>query len=275
MPAKHVLKLTLLIALLVCSLLACDVVPSITYHGTPVTAPSKAGGSDTLDTWTQTQPGVELRREHWKSAGGNEDTVTITRFDTKKVHLSIGYQPDQPLQLKDWMKQSNAIAIINGGYFDQQNRATALLISDGQAHGSSYQDCCGMLAADSAGNVTIQSLHDQPYDPGTQQLQQATQSRPMLIMAGKRTQFQETAAASPRSVVAMDNQGRLLFIVSPAQAFSVDELADLLEQSDLSLKTALNLDGGTSTGLYLRSGSQQVSLDSVNPLPIVIMIKQS
>ena len=274
MPAKHVLKFTLLIALLVCSLLACDVVPSITYHGTPVTAPSKAGGSDTLDTWTQTQPGVELRREHWKSAGGNEDTVTITRFDTKKVHLSIGYQPDQPLQLKDWMKQSNAIAIINGGYFDQQNRATALLISDGQVHGSSYQDCCGMLAADSAGNVTIQSLHDQPYDPGTQQLQQATQSRPMLIMAGKRTQFQETAAASPRSVVAMDNQGRLLFIVSPAQAFSVDELADLLQQSDLSLKTALNMDGGTSTGLYLRSGSQQVSLDSVNPLPIVIMIKQ-
>ncbi|GCE19894.1 phosphodiester glycosidase family protein [Dictyobacter kobayashii] len=273
MPAKHALKLTLLIALLVCSLLACDVVPSITFNGTPVTAPSKAGGSDTLNTWTQTQPGVELRRELWKSAGGNEDTVTITRFDLHKVHISIGYQPDKPLQLKDWMQQTNAIAIINGGYFDQHNQATALLISNGQASGSSYQGCCGMLAVDAQNNVSIQSLRDQPYDPNTQQLQQATQSRPMLLIDGKRTQFEETAAASPRSVVAMDNQGRLLFIVSPAQTFSIDEMADLLVQSDLSLKTALNLDGGSSTGLYLRSGGQQVSLDSVSALPIVIIVK--
>lgn len=273
MPAKHALKLTLLIALLVCSLLACDVVPSITFKGTPITAPSKAGGSDTLNTWTQTQPGIELRREHWKGASGNEDTVTITRFDTHKVHVSIGYQPDKPLQLKDWMQQTHAIAVMNGGYFDQHNQATALLISNGQANGTSYQGCCGMLAVDAQNNVSIQSLSDQPYDPGTEQLQQATQSRPMLIVNGKRTQFQETAAASPRSVVAIDNQGRLLFIVSPAQAFSVDELADLLVQSDLSLKMALNLDGGSSTGLYLNSGGQQVSLDSVTALPIVIIVK--
>ncbi|GLV59027.1 hypothetical protein KDH_58550 [Dictyobacter sp. S3.2.2.5] len=273
MPAKHALKLTLLIALLVCSLLACDVVPSITVNGTPVTAPSKAGGSDTLNTWTQTQPGVELRREHWKGASGNEDTVTITRFDTHKVHVSIGYQPDKPLQLKDWMQQTKAIAVMNGGYFDQRNQATALVISNGQASGSSYQGCCGMLAVDAQNNVDIQSLNAQPYDPANQQLLQATQSRPMLIENGKRTQFEETAASSPRTVVAMDNQGRLLFIVSPAQAFTIDELADLLVQSDLSLKTALNLDGGSSTGLYLNSGDQQVSLDSVTPLPIVIIVK--
>ncbi|GCF07780.1 phosphodiester glycosidase family protein [Dictyobacter arantiisoli] len=270
MPAKHAFKLALLIGLLVCALLACDVLPSITLNGTPVTSSSQSG---TLNQWTTAQPGVELRSEHWKSAGGNEDTVSIARFDLNKVHLSVGYQPDKPLALKDWMKQTNALAVINGGYFDQQNQSTALIVANSQVYGTSYANCCGMFSVNSQGQVSIRSLADQPYDPSTEQITQATQSRPMLIVNGKRTQFQETTAASPRSVVAMDNQGRLLFIVSPSQAFSMDELADLLIQSDLNIKNALNLDGGTSTGLYVKAGSQRVTLDSVNPLPIVIIVK--
>ncbi len=273
MPAKHALKLTLLIALLVCSLLACDVVPSISFNGTPVTAPFQAGGSAALNVWTQTQPGVEIRREQWKGPSGNQDTITITRFDPKKVQFSVGYQPTNPLTLKDWMKQTNALAVINGGYFDQHNQATALIVSNGQASGESYVSTGGMFAVNTQGQASIQALSDQPYDPSTEQLQQATQSRPMLIENGKRTQFEETADFSPRTVIAMDTQGRLLFIVSPSAAFSIDEMADLLVQSDLSLKTALNLDGGSSTGLYFKSGSQKVSLDPVTALPIVIIVK--
>jgi exopolysaccharide biosynthesis protein len=271
MPAKHALKITLLIALLVCSLLACDVLPSVTLSGTPITP--LLGESSTLNVWQQTQPGVELRREEWKSANGSTDIVTITRFDPKKVQISIGYQPSDPLTLKTWMKQTNALAVINGGFFNAQKQATALLVSNGQAYGESYEDCCGMFSVDPQGQVAIQSLADQPYNPNTQQLQQAVECRPMLIENGKRTQFEETAAASPRTVIAMDTQGRLLFIVSPSAAFSLDEMADLLQQSDLQLKTALNLDGGSSTGLYFNSGGQQVSLDPITALPIVIIVK--
>lgn len=273
MPAKHTLKMTLLMSLLVCSLLACDVLPSVSFNGTPVTPLQQAGGSASLDVWTTTQPGVDIRREQWKGASGNTDTVTITRFDPTKVKISIGYQPGNPQPLKTWMKQTKAIAVINGGFFDEQDVATALIISNGQTYGASYQGCCGMFSVDNQGQVAIQSLAAQPYDPNTQQLEQATQCRPVLIINGKRTQFQETAESSPRSIIAMDTQGRLLFIVSPSAAFSLDETADLLQQSDLQLKTALNLDGGSSTGLYFNSGNQQVSLDPVSPLPIVIIVK--
>jgi exopolysaccharide biosynthesis protein len=273
MPAKHTLKLTLLIALLVCSLLACDVIPSISSNGTAITAPLQAGGSVALNVWTPTQPGVELRREQWKGPSGNQDTITITRFDPKKVQFSVGYQPDDPLTLDAWMKQTKAVAVINGGFFDQKNTATALVVANGQAYGQSYTDGGGMFSVNTQGEASIRSLLDQPYDPNTDQLQQATECRPMLIENGQRTQFEETAASSPRSIIAMDTQGRLLFIVSPSAAFSMDEMADLLVQSDLSLKTALNLDGGSSTGLYVNSGSKKINLDSVTPLPIVIIAK--
>jgi uncharacterized protein YigE (DUF2233 family) len=162
--------------------------------------------------------------------------------------------------MHDWMQQEQATAIINGGYFDQQNNATGLVISNGQVSGASYSGFGGMLSVDYNGVIKLRSLRDQPYNPNNEQLKQATQSSPMLIIGGKRTQFNANAASQRRSIVAIDKQGRLLLIASPASAFSLDELADLLAASDLSIETALNLDGGASTGLYLNAGSQQASI---------------
>ncbi len=280
MPAKKALHLCLLLSLLAGALLACSLVPGVSYSGTPVTAPSNTGGSPDappLDTWTQARAGVATRYEHWKSAGNNEDTVTIIRFDPHSIHLSIGYQPDKPLNLSSWVKQTGAMASVNGGYFDEHNQATGLVISNGNVAGTSYSGYGGMLAVDAQGTISLRSLRDQPYDPNSEQLRQATQSTPMLIINGKRTNFSADASSKRRTVVAMDKQGRLLFIISPSQAFSLDELADLLidhaKASDLNLQTALNLDGGSSTGMYLNAGSQKVAIDPITPLPIVISIK--
>jgi exopolysaccharide biosynthesis protein len=65
----------------------------------------------------------------------------------------------------------------------------------------------------------------------------------------------------------------MLLIASPSQAFTLDELADLLASSDLSIKTALNLDGGASTGLYVDGANQKISIDPFTLLPIVIIVK--
>lgn len=171
------------------------------------------------------------------------------------------------------MQQEHATAIINGGYFDNQNNATALVVFNGQSFGSSYNGFGGMLSVNSSDHIALRSLSQQPYDPSNEQLRQATQSSPMLISGGKATQFNANAAGSRRSVVAMDKQGRLLFIASPGTAFSLGELEDLLASSDLSIDRALNLDGGASTGLYVNAGKQQVAIDSFTNLPIVIIVK--
>jgi uncharacterized protein YigE (DUF2233 family) len=275
MSVKSPIKVVLIFSLLVNVLLACDASgkASLSYSTTP--RPNGYSGSTPLlmNTWNQWTPGVELRYEHWKSAGNNEDTVTIARFDLHHVHISVGYQPYQPLSLNNWMKQSNALAVIDGGFFDTSNHAVALLISNGQSYGTSYSGFGGMLSVDNQDKVSLRSLREQPYDPDNEQLEQATQASPMLMTAGQRTQFQANASARRWSVVAMDKQGRLLLIVSPSLAFSLDELADLLVSSDLSLQTALNLDGGSSTGLYVNGGSQKVAIDAITLLPIVIIIK--
>ena len=281
-PIKYSIKHCLLFCLLFCSLVACDIVPSTSSNSTPG-APSASNtstinrptdqGTPQLNTWYSGTPGVEVRYEDWKSPGNNEDTVTIVRFDLRHISLSVAYQPAQPLSMSEWMRKEHATTIINGGYFDNQNIATALVISNGQSFGTSYNGFGGMLSVDNQGHIDLRSLSERPYDPNNEQLQQATQSSPMLILHGKTTQFNANAAGSRRSIAAIDKQGRLLFIASPGTAFSLGELEDLLVGSDLSIDRALNLDGGASTGLYVNAGSQQVAIDSITDLPLVIVVK--
>ena len=264
------IRLSLLLCLLIFSLSSCDLLPSVTVSITPAT--SSSNGTQ-LNVWNRVATGVEVRYEDWKIPGGDDDTVTIVRFDLHKIKLSVGYQPGQPLLMNEWMQQEHAIAMINGGYFDQQDNATALVVSNGKVFGESYVGFGGMLSVDAQGRVLLRSLHQQPYDPNTEQLEQATQSVPVLMSGGKRTQFSADASQTRRSVVAMDKQGRLLFIASPGQVFSLDQLADQLVSSDLSIETALNLDGGSSTGLYVNGGSSHVAIDSLAKLPLVIIVK--
>ena len=256
--------------LLVLPLLAgCDVLPPVSLD------PGSQTPTPSANVWNQGTLGVETRQEVWKSPDGNgaSDTVTIVRFDLHYVTLSVAYQPDQPLSMQDWMGKEQALALMNGGYFDGTDHATALVIADGQAFGDSYEGFGGMLDVDAQGQVELRSLRDQPYDPA-ENLAQATQSSPMLLLNGVRTQFNADNKASPRSVVAIDKQGRLLFIVSSGIVFTLDEMATLLVQSDLDLVTALNLDGGSSTGLYVNAGSQHVAIDSYVNLPLVIVVKK-
>ena len=248
---------------------ACDV-PSI--GGPPTPAASDVPGNPQLNTWYTASRGVQVRYEDWKTNDGNEDTVTIVRFDLHAVTLSVGYKPAQPLVMSQWMQQERATAIINGGFFDQNDRATALVVSNGQAFGETYTGFGGMLSVDAQGRIRLRSLRQQPYN-ANEQLSQAIQSSPTLVLDGKRTQFNADTSQNRRSIVAMDRQGRMLFIASPDQVFTLNQLADLLTSSDLSIDMALNLDGGSSTGLYVNGGSQHVAIDSYVRLPLVVIVK--
>jgi uncharacterized protein YigE (DUF2233 family) len=260
----------LFLCLLLLPLAGCDVFPGVTVSITP--AASSTNGTQ-LNVWNRIATGVDVRYEDWKNANGDDETVTIARFDTHKIKVSVGYQPGQPMSMNDWMQQEHPLAIINGGFFDQYFHATALVVSNGKVFGESYAGFGGMLSVDTHGSINLRSLHQQPYDSNSEQLDQATQSAPILMLGGKRTQFNADASQTRRSVVAMDKQGRLLFIVSPDPIFSLDELADQLASSDLSIEVALNLDGGSSTGLYVNGGSSHVLIDSLAKLPLVIIVK--
>jgi uncharacterized protein YigE (DUF2233 family) len=225
--------------------------------------------------WQLGSPGVELRQIQAAAAPDRAAVpLVIVRIDPAQVQLRVAYAPDRPRGLRSWFEERRPLAAINGSFFTPENRATGLIISDGSPSGTSYAGFGGMLSVAPGGGVSLRALSDQPYDPA-EPIEQALQSFPMLVFpGGVPAAIEDDGRRARRSAVAIDRAGRLLLLVSPTSDFTLRGLADWLSQSDLDVDRALNLDGGSSTGLYLRAGALHQEIDSFGPLPIVLLVEE-
>lgn len=242
---------------------------------TPALSPTPASAGAVADGECQSgAAGVELCQRSVRLGSGTARTqVLIVRMDPAAVRLRVAYAPDEPLPLSAWFRQHKPLLALNGGFFDPHYHSTALLVSDGVAHGQSYAGFGGMLSVAPDGQIDLRPLRDQPYDPA-ETLQQALQSFPMLIFPGGQVApIEEDGARARRTAVALDRSGRLLLIVCPTSSFTLRGLADWLAQSDLEIERALNLDGGASTGLFLAAGAASAQIDSFDRLPIVLLVE--
>ncbi|MEN9937472.1 MAG: hypothetical protein RLZZ387_4051 [Chloroflexota bacterium] len=222
--------------------------------------------------WLAGDLGVEVR--HVQVAPPDERPpfpVVVVRLDPALVRLRVAYDPAAPRVLSSWFEQRRPILAVNGGFFTETYASTALVVSDGVPSGDSYQGFGGMLAVTNDQSVALWPLRDAPYDAATP-LAQGLQSFPMLVFpGGAPAPVEDNGQRARRTAVAIDRAGRLLFVVSPTSSFTLRELAEWLAATDLEVDRALNLDGGSSTGLYLSAGPLREEIDSFGPLPIVIL----
>ncbi|MCP5101274.1 MAG: phosphodiester glycosidase family protein, partial [Chloroflexi bacterium] len=83
----------------------------------------------------------------------------------------------------------------------------------------------------------------------------------------------EDGERARRTVVAQDGNGRILFIFAPRGGFTLHGLCKYLVDSDLNLDVALNLDGGTSTGMVLAETADAVLAYTAVPTVILVYPK--
>jgi exopolysaccharide biosynthesis protein len=203
------------------------------------------------------------------------ERLAIVRLDPTTVRFRVHYDPFAPRPVSAWAQHLQSFLVINGGYFTPENETTGLLISDGQVWGTPYGEFAGMFAVRSDGQVSVRWLRDQPYDPN-EPVTEALQSFPVLVKPGGVMGFPADAddgRPARRTIVAQDREGRILIIVAPRGYLSLHGLAHFLADSDLDLDVALNLDGGFSTGLWLKvdgATTEPVRIDSLAPVPSVI-----
>ncbi len=236
---------------------------------TPIIAPDTAAPTTVDNQWQSLEPGLELREISYDITN-----VQVLRIDPAYFRLRVGYDVASPGRVSEWAAALKSVAVINGGYFDPQGRATALTIFDGVVNGTSYDGFGGMLAVDSADTWSLRSLREQPYD-SNEVLNQALQSAPMLVVHGAAIeQPNDDGDKARRSVIALDRRGRLLIIVCSWPSFTLTELSQWLVKQDLAIDAALNLDGGSSTGLVVSSESRAFKLDSLVRVPQVLLVER-
>jgi uncharacterized protein YigE (DUF2233 family) len=269
---KRSARLLLAIGLLVvCGCSLAELTPTVVSPAP--SGPRPTATSVPPDTgWQSIATGVEYRELRIEQ-GNRSDRLRLARIDPAQTRLRVLYDPDRPRRVSAWLSESGALAAVNGNFFDPQNQALGLVIQDGQTRdGVVYQGFGGMLAV-SGDEVRVRWNVQEPYQG--EPLTYALQNFPMLVLPGgsPNLDIDDNGRAAPRTAVAQDRAGRLIFVVSPLPTFTLTEFGRWLAASDLDLEAALNLDGGTSSGLVLRSGSRNLGADSWVEVPNVIVVE--
>jgi uncharacterized protein YigE (DUF2233 family) len=236
----------------------------------PTTSPS----AQPRDTgWQSFAEGMDLRELPLQVESVTE-RLSIIRLVPGRVQFRVHLRPAAPQRIRVWAADLDSAIVVNGGYFTPENQPAGLLVSDGHPWGTSYGGFAGMFTVDCAGAVDIRWLAARPYDPG-ECLAQAIQSFPVLVKPGGVMGFpspQDGDYPARRTIVARDDDGRILLIVASAGYLTLHEMANWLVHSDLAIDTALNLDGGNSTGMWLRAGGTSLEVDSIVQVPAVISV---
>lgn len=193
------------------------------------------------------------------------------RIDPARFTFRVHYRPGQPLSLQRWQETlPSTVAFINANFFDPQNNALGLVVSDGVVYGQSFTDRGGTFGV-ANGEAWVRSNLLQPYNG--EPLEQAAQAFPMLLVDGTASYTNSRDVdVSRRTVVAQDSSGRIIFLVTALAGLSLPELSAYLPTTDLNLVYALNLDGGGSTMLYVGAGPSPQLVHSFDAVPAVIAV---
>jgi uncharacterized protein YigE (DUF2233 family) len=187
--------------------------------------------------------------------------VTAILFPARSYNLRVVESPSPgSTKLAGVLAAAGCVAGVNGGYFQPDFRPVGLVVADGRKiHGfEKAKLLAGVLAVRGTSlEITRSSRFKISGD-----VRQAIQCGPMLVENGSSTVGLNAERPARRTVVATDGHGRwaLIYITSVTLA---DTALILMTPGVLRgwiPTTALNLDGGSSSGLWAASTPATVSL---------------
>ena len=263
---------------LVAPLLTRTPLPTITPS--PTALPPTPNPSPTLmptvapitsDGWQPIRTGVYLR-EMLADPIGRTGRVDVVKIDPAQVDFHVRYQPELPLKVSEWYSTTQALVVINSSFFDSAHNAVGQLTSDGQSGGQAHQRMEGAFYLTGVG-AAVWPLSGWTKPTGLQIIE-SIESFPMLLLPGGilNPDIPNDARTARRTVVAVDRSGNVLFIATPTASFTLHGMAVWLANSDLDIDTALNFDGGSSSGIAAWTPSNVWGFDSVGRVPAVVTV---
>ncbi|MBI4407758.1 MAG: phosphodiester glycosidase family protein [Candidatus Kerfeldbacteria bacterium] len=214
-------------------------------------------------TWTAVRSGIDFKQQ-LVEAGDNTELLSIVRIDPTLVELTIAVDEAIPQTVSHWQEELAATVVINGSYFDEDYALVTRTVMEGEPYGPLLSGHTGSFTKNH-GRWTITNDASALGDSGIQ-------SYPILVLDGTAQVNTASTDTGQRTVVALDQSGRVYLIICEYGVFTLTELAAALaELSDPALVSALNFDGGTSTGLSIQSDTVRYLDDSL-VVPSVVAI---
>ncbi len=225
----------------------------------PIIAPSQL-----YDSWITVTEGVEFKQV-LVTEGSSEELLDIVRIDPTIASISFHVSEEQPATVSDWQEQLGATVVINGSYFDDNYQLVTRTQTD--------VDEAGPLLTGNTGYVYQTSSGWEIGATPAADTMQLLQSYPMLVADGQASVEDSTADSAQRTIIATNTAGVIYFIVAEYGVLNLKQLSHALANIDQpELDMALNLDGGSSTGLAIASSSVNY-LDDSFLVPSVVAIR--
>jgi uncharacterized protein YigE (DUF2233 family) len=193
-----------------------------------------------------------------KSVTGPSDAdLNLVFFDSSRCRLEICDQPlrENTSSLADTMTQRGALAGCNGGYFTPEFQPLGLLVAQGKRVGAFQKSSLlGGLLMVRKGKPMMLWRDEYVSQSGITELIQAG---PRLVNGGGPVTGLEALRRRARTFILTDNDGH--WAIGTCRSVTLRELSDLLATkgiiNELEVERALNLDGGSSTGLWWKDAT--------------------
>jgi uncharacterized protein YigE (DUF2233 family) len=161
--------------------------------------------------------------------------------------------------VREAVSRSEALAGVNGGYFQPDLTPVGLLISQGKlVHPLARAKLIsGVFFVRKQKPALVRARHFSD----TAGVTDAIQCGPFLVERGGIASGLNNGRSAPRTFVFVTRAGN--WGIGICRTVTLAELSEILTITDLlptgPIVTALNLDGGSSTGFYLARGDQSIS----------------
>ncbi len=174
------------------------------------------------------------------------------------------------VDLKVLGENLGAAVILNASYYDEKGRPMGYFRSGGKVFNSvvlhrgrrTFLHYGALFSVGKKGRPRIVSREE--FDDSV--VKEAFQAGPLLVKDGRPvpglTRYREFLRATRRTVVGLDTEDRLVVLVSEGDTRGISwcELQEFLilpeSRGGLGVRVAMNLDGGSSSQLWVRDGAE-------------------
>jgi uncharacterized protein YigE (DUF2233 family) len=223
--------------------------------------------------WQPLAPGLDYAYINTLSAFYGSGMYAF-RFNLQKFQMKMAFTQNDStssVAIPDLMAKHNAIIGVNGGFFSPDLKPLGLRINEGKVKNPLKQTTWWGVFYTRNGAANIVSQKDFRSDKS---IDFAVQSGPRLVVNGSIPSLKQSI--SYRTALGITKKGDVILVVTKTLPMSIQELAEIMQKSGdeggLDCVNALNLDGGSSTQLYVRIKDFILNLPGFNSVTDAVLV---
>ncbi len=210
-------------------------------------------------------PGLVWKSSHTVFMDSIPQNINILVINLHKRDLSLFYNPNENIVVSKQAITADALAAVNGGFFNIKDGGSATYIktagmitdSDTAKKWSRNSNMTGSVLIDKKGHVTIDTAQPNSFYNNHPEYNDVLVTGPLLLKSKSKIQLPPGSLAKnkhPRTAIGKIGNHKIVLVTldgRTAQAIGVtlEELTDMMVS--LHCKDAVNLDGGGSTTMWI------------------------